>query len=120
MPHLLDELCDHVNARTGDAHHGAAYVLWRLNWIHPFAPDGNGRTARAVAMIVLFSRLGVEPVARADQPSFLEVLGWRKLACYDALEAGDAAWARGQLDVTALEELLAAALIRSLAGEESP
>jgi Fic family protein len=30
----------------------AAYVLWRFNWIHPFA-GGNGRTARALAYLVV-------------------------------------------------------------------
>lgn len=30
----------------------AAYVLWRLNWIHPFI-QGNGRTARALSYYVL-------------------------------------------------------------------
>ncbi|MGO9834845.1 MAG: Fic family protein [Polyangiaceae bacterium] len=30
----------------------AAYALWRFNWIHPFA-GGNGRTARALAYLVM-------------------------------------------------------------------
>jgi hypothetical protein len=30
----------------------AAWVLWRLNWIHPFI-NGNGRTARAACYFVL-------------------------------------------------------------------
>jgi Fic family protein len=30
----------------------AAYVLWKLNWIHPFA-QGNGRTARAASYFIL-------------------------------------------------------------------
>lgn len=33
----------------------AAYVLWRLNWIHPFA-QGNGRTARAASYFLLCQR----------------------------------------------------------------
>ncbi|HET9282483.1 MAG TPA: Fic family protein [Candidatus Angelobacter sp.] len=37
--------------------HLAAYVIWRLNWIHPFA-DGNGRTSRALSYLVLCTRLG--------------------------------------------------------------
>ena len=35
----------------------AAYVLWRLNWIHPFI-NGNGRTARAACYFVLCVKLG--------------------------------------------------------------
>jgi hypothetical protein len=30
--------------------HLAAYLMWRLNWIHPFA-DGNGRTARMTSYV---------------------------------------------------------------------
>lgn len=33
----------------------AAYALWRLNWIHPFA-QGNGRTSRAVCFFILCQR----------------------------------------------------------------
>src|ERR1700691_2453032 len=39
-----------------NAIHLAAYILWKLNWIHPFA-DGNGRTARAVSYAVLCIKL---------------------------------------------------------------
>ena len=35
-----------------DAIELSAYVLWRLNWIHPFI-NGNGRTARASSYFVL-------------------------------------------------------------------
>lgn len=34
----------------------SAYVLWRINWIHPFL-EGNGRTARAAAYYVLSRKL---------------------------------------------------------------
>jgi fido (protein-threonine AMPylation protein) len=37
----------------------SAFVLWRLNWIHPF-DDGNGRTARALAYLVACCRLGFD------------------------------------------------------------
>src|SRR6185312_15970138 len=54
VPERLEELCDYVNSnlQSKSAVHLAAYVLWRLNWIHPFA-DGNGRTARAAAYLVM-------------------------------------------------------------------
>jgi hypothetical protein len=117
VPRLIDELCDYANTSTRDAIHVAAYVLWRLNWIHPFAPDGNGRTARAVVLVVLFTRLGVEPVTRPDRPAFLEVLGWRKYDCVDALEAADAACGCGEIDVGRLEELLVDVLKQSFARE---
>lgn len=36
----------------------AAYVLWRINWIHPFV-QGNGRTARALSYFVLCQNLNM-------------------------------------------------------------
>jgi|GEM_PF-4964243 len=67
-------------------------------------------------MVVLFSRLRVLPVARPDQPTFLEGFGSKKLACTDALEAADRACVQGLVEVTALEALLMEALTGSLAG----
>ncbi len=50
VPELVEDLCDYVNENwdAATAIHLCAYVMWRLNWIHPFA-DGNGRTSRAAA-----------------------------------------------------------------------
>lgn len=50
VPGLIEEMCDHVMDRfaAGSALHLCAYVMWRLNWIHPFT-DGSGRTSRALA-----------------------------------------------------------------------
>jgi fido (protein-threonine AMPylation protein) len=39
-----------------DALHVAAYVLWKINWIHPF-DEGNGRTARAAMYYALSLKL---------------------------------------------------------------
>jgi Fic family protein len=58
VPELIEEMCDYVNDNLDKpAIHLSAYVLWRLNWIHPF-DDGNGRTARALSY--LFSVLGLD------------------------------------------------------------
>jgi Fic family protein len=40
---------------THDPSYVAAYALWRLNWIHPFA-QGNGRTSRAISYFILCQR----------------------------------------------------------------
>ena len=42
---MVEDMCDYVNDRWSAATplHLAAYVMWRLNWMHPFA-DGNRRT----------------------------------------------------------------------------
>ena len=54
---LLEEMCDYVNEgwETSNGIHLSAYVMWRLNWIHPFA-DGNGRTSRAASYLVLCAK----------------------------------------------------------------
>lgn len=56
---LMEELCDWVTDRIGieSPITLCAYVMWRLNWIHPF-DDGNGRTSRAVAYLVLCAAAG--------------------------------------------------------------
>jgi Fic family protein len=51
----VQSLCEYINDNWQSTVHLAAYVLWKMNWIHPFA-DGNGRTARAVSYVVLSIR----------------------------------------------------------------
>ena len=52
VPDFVDDLCDYINdSSEASALHLSAYVMWRLNWIHPFV-DGNGRTSRAVSSCV--------------------------------------------------------------------
>lgn len=50
VPEHVDDMCDFVNKawETSAPIFLAAYSMWRLNWIHPFA-NGNGRTSRAVS-----------------------------------------------------------------------
>ena len=48
----------------------AAYVLWRMNWIHPFI-EGNGRTARAACYYVLCVCTGALLHGRKYYPSEL-------------------------------------------------
>ena len=56
---LMDDFVNEVNRYWHDLDEVslAAYVLWRLNWIHPFI-NGNGRTARAACYFVLCVKLG--------------------------------------------------------------
>jgi len=51
---LMDDFVNSVNWQweATDAVALAAFVLWRLNYIHPFI-NGNGRTARAASYFVL-------------------------------------------------------------------
>ena len=54
VPALIEDMCDWVNDNWGTATalNLCSFVMWRLNWIHPFL-DGNGRTSRAVSYLVL-------------------------------------------------------------------
>ena len=56
---LMDDFVNQVNRNweKADDLTLAAFVLWRLNWIHPFI-NGNGRTARAAAYFVLCVKAG--------------------------------------------------------------
>jgi Fic family protein len=101
----IEHLCDYVNDNwsSSNAVHLAAYVLWKLNWIHPFA-DGNGRTARAVAYVVLSVKLdSLLPGA----PTIPEQIAGNKQPYYDALEAADKQLVVGKIDVSELEKMLA-------------
>lgn len=105
VPMRVEEMCDYVADHWGmPPIHLTAYVLWRLNWIHPFT-DGNGRTARAVAYLVLCVRLGYRLPGTKTIPELIAV---DKDPYYAALEAADAG------DLTILEKLLAALLAKQL------
>ncbi len=101
----VEELCEYVNENFADksAIHLAAYVMWRVNWVHPF-DDGNGRTARAASYLVLCVKLGYR---LPGKKSLVDLIVDNKPPYWAALEAADAAWAEnGRIDVGALEGLL--------------
>lgn len=54
VPSLINEMFTHLDKiwETQEGHEIAAYLLWRINWIHPFN-NGNGRTARGFAYACL-------------------------------------------------------------------
>lgn len=110
----VEEMCDYVNTNweSRSPIHLAAYVLWRLNWIHPF-DDGNGRTARMVSYVVLCVRLGFQLPGRYTIP---EQIAENKKPYYDALEAADRALKDGGTDVSPLESLLTSMLAKQLLG----
>ncbi len=108
----VELLCDYVNDNWSSmsAVHLCAYVLWKLNWIHPFS-DGNGRTARAVAYVVLSIKLdSLLPGA----PTIPEQIAGDKTPYYAALEAADLALKAGTIDVSNLESMLEGMLAKQL------
>jgi Fic family protein len=109
---LVEEMCDYVNGNweTKSPIHLAAYVMWRLNWIHPFA-DGNGRTSRITSYVVLTVRSGfIIP----GTPTIPEQIVSNRNRYFAALDEADAAWAEERLDVSAMEQLLAGMLANQL------
>ncbi len=112
VPVLVEEMCDYVSDHwESPPVHLAAYLMWRVNWIHPFS-DGNGRTARAISYSILSIRLGHRLPGVMTIP---EQISENKSPYYQALEQADAAWERGHVDVTALERLLGDKLANQLA-----
>jgi Fic family protein len=105
-------MCDYVNDHWNDMSgvHLCAYVLWKLNWIHPFS-DGNGRTARAVAYVVLSAKLDS---LLPGSPTIPEQIAGDKNPYYEALESADDALKQGRIDVNALEKMLEGMLAKQL------
>jgi Fic family protein len=107
----VQALCEYINDNWDkSAVHLAAYVLWKMNWIHPFA-DGNGRTARAVSYVILSIKLDS---LLPGTPTIPEQIASNKDPYYKALEEADKAWAQKKIDVTALEGLLGDMLAQQL------
>lgn len=113
VPAAVEDLCDYLDERWGEASalHLAAYAMWRLNWIHPFA-DGNGRTARILSFLVLSIKLGA---VLPGTPTLPDLIVDHRRLYEDALDAADAAWRAGRVDVAAMEKLLESLLARQLA-----
>lgn len=112
VPSLVEEFCDYIaqNWESSTALHLSAYVLWRLNWIHPFI-DGNGRTARALSYAVLCLKLGYVLPGRRTIP---DMLADNKQPYYAALELVDESVRAGQMDMEPMENLLSALLAGQL------
>ncbi len=128
VPRHIDEMCDYVNDNwdSKSALHLAGFIMWRLNWIHPFV-DGNGRTTRAVSYYVLCAKLEFHIPGVTTIP---ELVANNKQPYYEALEAADEVEKQGKIDVSAMENLiknlfakqllLALELAESAAGKRSP
>jgi Fic family protein len=111
VPKLVEEMCEYVAAQWhGPALPLAAYLLWRLNWIHPFF-GGNGRTSRALTYLVLCVRLGLRLPGKITIP---QLIAENPGEYYSALRSADRAFAAGTLDVSELEAFLAEMLTRQL------
>lgn len=114
VPELVEDMCDYVNDNweTASAIHLAAYIMWRLNWIHPFS-DGNGRTSRTLSYVVMCCKL---EAVLPGHPTIPEQIVSNRNPYFDALDAADAACKDGALDLSAMEDLLGGMLAVQLKG----
>ena len=104
----IEEMCDYVNDHWNDATaiHLASYIMWRLNWIHPFS-DGNGRTSQILSYVILCIKTGsVLP----GTPTIPEQIVENRNLYFAALDAADAAFVNGDIDLSVMEELLSGML----------
>jgi Fic family protein len=109
---LLEELCDYVNENWQRSPvHLAAYIMWRLNWIHPY-DDGNGRTSRAASYVVLSLRLKTR---LPGKQTIVDQIVNSKGAYYRALEAADRNFVEGRIDVSEMEALISSLLAKQFA-----
>lgn len=109
---LMDDLVNMVNRNweVTDSVTLTAYVLWRLNHIHPFI-NGNGRTARAASYFVLCLKSGgwlpgttiLPELIRRDRQDYV-----------DALRQVDASLVPGPMDLTPLHQLLSKLIAEQL------
>lgn len=105
VPHLMDQFIATVqeNWFVWSEFVLASYVLWRLNWIHPFI-EGNGRTARAACYYILCVKSGGLPGGKIILP---ERIRHEREPYYEALQEADEAWLNGELQFPKMEAYLA-------------
>jgi len=105
VPGLMENFINRVNRawETADPGNLAAFILWRLNHIHPFV-NGNGRTARAAAYFALCVKLGGWLPGTPNLPARLKNHDCEYLA---AIKAADGSFDAGTLDLSELHSLIA-------------
>jgi Fic family protein len=101
---LMDDFVNEVNRmwETTDPVVLAAYVLWRINYIHPFI-NGNGRTARAAAYFVLCVKTGALLPGEKILP---ELIRENRDEYVECIQKMDQSFADGELKIEPLHALL--------------
>jgi Fic family protein len=105
VPSLVDEMCGYVNDQWNDLTpiHVASYLMWRLNWIHPFF-GGNGRTARSISYLGLCARLGFRLPGTVTIPDHIVN---RRDEYIEALRDADRIWStENRVDLHKMEALM--------------
>lgn len=116
VPALMDDFVDLVNRRwlEVDPLFHAAWILWRLNFIHPFI-NGNGRTARAIAYFFICARVGGPLPGRKILPGLIKE---NRETYVLALQHADATAQEGQVDLLPMVQLLDELLKQQLASAD--
>ena len=114
VPALMEDFINLVNRmwEVSDEVVLAAFVLWRLNWVHPFI-NGNGRTARAACYFVLCLKAGRWLPGTTILP---ELIVRERVQYVAALQLVDNSLANGALDLSPLHALLAGLIAEQLNG----
>jgi Fic family protein len=110
---LVDAMCAYINEawdRDQSPIHLASYLMWRLNWIHPFY-GGNGRTSRAISYLILCAKLGFPLPGSNTVPD--QIVAHRQ-PYFEALQKADEAWLNDVLDLSEMEKLLGELLATQL------
>lgn len=102
---LMDDFVNSVNRawEGNDPVALAAYVLWRMNYIHPFI-NGNGRTARAASYFVLCVKLGGWLPGSPILPALIRQHKGEYVQMLKAIDAGF--HANGEIDLKDLHGLM--------------
>ncbi|MCY4304068.1 MAG: Fic family protein [Aestuariivita sp.] len=118
IPDLMDDFVNSVNRRwtDSDALYLAAFVLWRLNWIHPFI-NGNGRIARAACLFVLCLKSGGWP---PYSPILPELIRQNRDKYIDILKVIDKSNCNGELDLQPIIVFLFKLLQQQVDSEQTP
>jgi Fic family protein len=113
VPSLVGDLLNFLSTQRNQQSslERAAYALWRVNWIHPFA-GGNGRTARAPTYLLLCIDNGA---TLPGVPTMPALIYRRRKEYVRALRAADAAEKNGTPDVSEMAALLRDVLTEQLA-----
>ncbi|MGH8499106.1 MAG: Fic family protein [Methylococcales bacterium] len=109
---MMDDFVNQVNIiwERADPVELAAFVLWKLNFIHPFI-NGNGRTARAISYFVLCVKVGGWLPGRIILP---ELLRGERDAYVAALKSVDTSFKAGAFDISPLKTIVSELLAKQL------
>jgi hypothetical protein len=109
---LMDDLVNTVNRRWGetDPVFLCCYVLWQINYIHPFI-NGNGRTARAASYFTLCVALRSWLPGETILP---ELLRRNRPEYVRALQHADLSATNGSVDLRPLHSLVSRLLAEQL------